>query len=807
MPQIEHAFTTFPKGINTEASLLNFPEGYTIDEENFELQFDGSRRKRAGLQLEASGVASTLAQSILNNSSARDAVRAFKWESAGNDNTRNFVVIQVGYILYIYADTRFPSAEKQNYYIDLRLTKLTSASDTQVRSSQVDICFGRGLMFVCGKYLDPFYVSFSTDPDVFQVTPIDCIQRDFNGYDDGISNLAQPVSVPASHVYNLYNRGWNSTILGTFVTGQSKYPSKAMIPHLGFQRATATGIVDVDGTKQFSDAKLVAELFGDSSAPVGAIRKDCWTQNAIDPQPGHQFSIVTWSPGATTAGTQTITIQTDGNHGLSVSNQIRIEGHLATFNATGTNDFYGLNKGYFCMNGSYAVASVPASNQLTISVTFPPGFSSWDNMFFKKGSVNYGLFNTSIGDSTSRPKTCAFFAGRLWLSGVDFGTHQHKVYFSQIGELDHQYGKFYQQANPCDERISDLVATDGGVIVLPDAGNIVEIRTYDKMLLVFATNGVWEIGPGGQGYFAANGYSVRRITDKGCVATGSVVLAEGMPIYWGQSDIWALVTDSQTGFLTAQNVSGLTINTLYNSIPSTAKSSVQGVYDDLNKQVVWLYTTADENRSIVTRYGFNNALLFNVRLQAFYKYTFTPTDRYLGTIFATKNTYEPPYEKLKWVMLFNGTRTLQICDMTDRTTFQDWGNAEMPSFVLTGHDVVQDVSRRKTAKYVHVFMNRTETTIDNGGRIYGAGSLLMQARWDWSDSSTSGKWGTAQQVYRHPREYTPSGTAYDDGNPLVITRNKVRGRGRSLYLKFTGETGKDAWLAGIKSDYDVNKAA
>lgn len=808
MPQVEHALTTYPQGINTEASLLSFPEGYTIDEENFELSVDGSRRKRAGLQLENDGLVTSGIDLMGTTSPSNDVVRAFKWESAGTDNSRNFVVMQVGKTLYIYSDTRKPSAEKMGAYIDLSMTMLPSATTQLLRTTPVDISFGRGLMFVCGKYIEPFYVSFQTDPDIFQATPIDCLQRDFDGYDDGISNLAQPTSAPASHVYNLYNRGWNSTILGTFFSGQSTYPSKAMVPHLGFQRATVSGVADVDGTKQFSDAKLVAELFGDASAPVGAIRKSCWSGSAIDPQPGHQYSISTWSIAGTTAGTQTVTVQTVGNHGLSVSNEIRIEGHLAKFNATGPNNFYGVGSGYFSLNGTYAVASVPASNTITISVTFPPGFSSWSEQYFRKGSLNYGITNVSLIPSSTRPSTCAFFAGRLWLAGVDSETLSHKIYFSQVGETDSQWGKFYQQANPCDERISDLVATDGGVITIPDAGTIIKLLHYDKALLVFATNGVWEIGPGPGGYFSATGYSVRRITDKGCVSKLSVILAENTPLYWGYSDIWAIVIDTNTGFLTAQNVSSSTINTLYNSIPATSRALAQSVYDDSNKVVYWLYTLSDDDRVLTRRYGFTNALIYNIRLQAFTKYSFTPTSTFLGTAFATKKTYESPYEKMKWVMLTVGANTLTICDMTDRDTFKDLGNDEMPCYVKTGYDVVQDVSRRKVAPYVHVFMNRTESAYDpDTGKITGGGSLYMQACWDWADRSTSGKWGTSQQVYRHPRAYTPSGTEFDDGQPIVATRNKVRGRGRALFLSFTGETGKDAWLAGIKYDYNVNKAA
>ena len=43
-------------GLNTEINELNFPDGFTTDETNYELLKDGSRKRRKGLSEEASGV-------------------------------------------------------------------------------------------------------------------------------------------------------------------------------------------------------------------------------------------------------------------------------------------------------------------------------------------------------------------------------------------------------------------------------------------------------------------------------------------------------------------------------------------------------------------------------------------------------------------------------------------------------------------------------------------------------------------------------------------------------------------------------
>lgn len=73
----------------------------------------------------------------------------------------------------------------------------------------------------------------------------------------------------------------------------------------------------------------------------------------------------------------------------------------------------------------------------------------------------------------------------------------------------------------------------------------------------------------------------------------------------------------------------------------------------------------------------------------------------------------------------------------------------------------------------------------------------MQARWDFTDNSYPGKWADEVQVYRQLRPFFASaGDTFDDGYPLVITKNKLRGRGKAVQFKFRAETGKDMKIVG-----------
>lgn len=71
-------------------------------------------------------------------------------------------------------------------------------------------------------------------------------------------------------------------------------------------------------------------------------------------------------------------------------------------------------------------------------------------------------------------------------------------------------------------------------------------------------------------------------------------------------------------------------------------------------------------------------------------------------------------------------------------------------------------------------------------------SLLMQARWDWASAASSNKFAETVQVYKNTRP-NPATIA---GFPVVVVKNKVRGKGRALQIRFTSEAGKDAELVG-----------
>lgn len=139
--------------------------------------------------------------------------------------------------------------------------------------------------------------------------------------------------------------------------------------------------------------------------------------------------------------------------------------------------------------------------------------------------------------------------------------------------------------------------------------------------------------------------------------------------------------------------------------------------------------------------------------------------------------------------------------------FRDWVShdevgADFFSYLITGYEIDKDMMRNKSAPYLLMYCKRTEQEYI----LTGAGvvpdlpsSCIVQVQWDWSDSAAQGKWGTKFQAYRLIRKMptNPSeGDPFDYGESVIVTKNKLRGSGRSLSLFIQSDSGMDLRLLG-----------
>src|SRR3990167_4631251 len=418
----------FRNGLITEASGLNFPESACTETYDCIFDFDGSVRRRLGLDFETNYATKTIDRD-------GSVVSSYIWRNVVGDGTINLLVLQVGSTLYFYDTSDAPiSAGALATTVDL--TNHSTVGAPTPETVECQFTSGDRFLFITHPYIEPIRVEYDSITQVVSATEIILKIRDFAGDPDdpyGIDErpTATVGTLNVHHLYNLYNQGWNATNLATWDTAFTHMPSNADI---------------MWAFKNSSDA------FDTATEP-----------NVI--------------AGNTKAAR--------GHFILEVADQDRDT-------AAGT-------------TGA-----------------------------------------TSDGTGYQRPRTSAFHAGRMFFSGLNYAGFNSHIYFTQVIESNEQYGFCYQQNDPTSEDASDLLPADGGVIAIHEAGTIHKLYSIPGMLLVFAQNGIWAIA-GSQGIgFAANDYTVSKISTINTISATSFVDIAGFPSWWNAEGIFVIGMEGNT---------------------------------------------------------------------------------------------------------------------------------------------------------------------------------------------------------------------------------------------------------------------
>lgn len=417
--------------------------------------------------------------------------------------------------------------------------------------------------------------------------------------------------------------------------------------------------------------------------------------------------------------------------------------------------------------------------------------------FNKDRSFVSGIADLTTVTTTSRPRTTAFFSGRAWFAC------ESNVYFSQVLTDKHRAGLCYQEADPTSEQVSDLVDTDGGVIPIPEALDIVKLLPHGGGMLVFAINGVWDI-TGTSAGFSATDISVNKVSPIGCRSPNSIIETEEAVFWWGETGVLAMKQSSGMygpipGQFDKLNISESTIQTFYNNIPASARAEAKGVFDPKANVVAWLYRDED-----IANYQYNKMLLFDLSLQAFYPWEFSLIEDgpvIKGTYISIReNDYDsvatgidPSFMEFN-VMLNDKMRFAQV----NSTEFADWftydgTGVSYNSFVEAGYELFGDAMRNKNITYLFSYFRRTEQELIDG-EPDDPSSCFMRVKWDWASGQMSNKWTDPVQAYRPSRVLFDSA---DTGFSMVITKSKVRGNGKAIQFRYgTDEIGRNFDLQG-----------
>jgi len=762
-------YNSFVKGLVTEASALTFPENASLDEDNFVLKRNGSRERRLGIDYEVgySLVSTGFAQTILD--SGKQSYH--KWENPGGDTSVSIGVIRVyNKLWFVDLLKSAPSANLLNGGLPLTIPGLLNGElDTAVINNY--------LVIVSKDLAKPVSLIYDTTTQLVEQVEIPIQIRDLFGLVDEIPVSERPITLTNLHKYNLINQGWKSDIQDV---------------------CTAT------------IKKKAAQIAKVLKLATGALRKAVW---------------------------EGIPIQDGGTPGVITCTFTRL-GYYPS-NA----DIWTLGKG--------ADAGTPT----TFERYDPEAMikNSIDNMEAPKGTFILDAFErgvsrrTLIGDATlpldsdaGKISTIASYASRVFYSGIESlvtggdgksPNLSNYVFFSQVVTAPEKLGLCYQDADPTSPNISDIIDTDGGAIQIPEVTRITKLMSLGTSLLVFAENGVWEVFGDTNG-FVATSYQVNKVSSNGCSSPKSIVSSGNSVFAWTKAGIYLYTQDPVTGRYIGENISLLTVQSLYTGLSELSKNNARGLYDEKENTVRWLYNDESTYPGTLSVNRYNRELVLDLTLQAFYPQSVQATTPYVADYvdvpnYTVADVDESVYAGAEAVLVGAEQVVVTAKSLTSRITpfsfltivgtaftlskynnrgFKDWFvynglGVSFRSFLLTGYEIFEDIMRTKQVPYIWFYFQRTED-----GYSDVSGSLILDnpsgcqvsSQWNWTNSAASGKWGSAFKAYRFKRMYTPTGAAdtFDYGYDVIVTKNKLRGSGRSLSLLIESEEGKDMRLLG-----------
>lgn len=748
----------FVKGLNTDQGIISGDSSYTRDELNVPLEKDGSRKVRLGMDYD------TTSRFTLSGTTLVDtAFSSFTWENAGNKD-KSFVVCQQGLNLHFFDAS--VSDLISGFVTTINITKASYHSASEASKSFAQYAVGNGHLFVVSRSFEPCLIKW--DGTSLTKSNVTIRIRDIYSLPDDVDIEALPTTMTNNLKYNLFNMGWylkvnNRTgavvhVLDEFYTKETNFPAKTYQWWRG-KRESSNG--------QFYSEDLKNIFKGRTEAPKGHYIINAFARN------NSRASVTTVGPA--------------------------------------------------------------------------PDYSGGQDVFLNSvnGPISYTY--TQFDEERNRPSAVAWYAGRVFWSGVqsdvdgayptspDFTGY---VFYSQTVRNDNDYGKCYQEADPTSEEDSGIVATDGGFLVIPGAGKVHKMIVLRDSLIILADRQILAIRGGDIG-FTAEEHQTYQILDVGIAGPGCAVVAEGSLFVWAKDGIYNIGYNPQTGGISAQNISSASVQNYVIQVNPVQQAYMQSVYDSLNKKVSWWYNT---NNTFTGSTEFSRVLeefTYDALLQAFSRNAIANSSTYLltapfyttsprvtssvnnvvvgsdtvvvgsdsVTIAGTGYTYS---SNKVYAFIVNLTNSNLGVGYYKNTEYKDFNTNTYTAYLQGNNDILGSATSKKYPLYVRCQFRRTETMfVDNGSGqpiLNNQSACKLQAKWDFSDSSNSGKWSDEQDVYRFTRPYMPDaiGASFTYGQEVITTKTKILGTGRALSFKFNAVAGKGFHFLGYSFDGVVN---
>jgi hypothetical protein len=756
--QVRAEFNNFIKGLITEASPLNFPQNASFDEENFELDKTGVRRRRLGMAIEEGGT--TYSTGMVASNLDTNIPKTYQWKAAGGNARTNILVCQFKNTLWFFDMSQEPLTT--NGFLTT-LTLSGFPTDKRYSFATVDgtLVVVAGIGTVCvitytGSSFNPSYERISVrDLWGVEVVSEPLYETDVS-YRGGISS---------DHYYNLQNQSWgiprkesNGVVndpAWVYFNAYNKWPSNSEVvwPALQYQPVSAS---QVPFERIYSN--LWEEVLGANVKAAkgyfiidllrrGVSREQAFVHN-YNKYPILHFNAVTlpldYTPNGATivtdfagrvfyAGFNGEVVQGDGrspnlNNYIFFSQLVRNKKDFTKCYSEGdptsreNNEVIDTDGGFIRISDAGNIIGMVglASSLIVIA----------DNgVWSVTGGSDYGFTPTNM-----KVDRLSSFGGVsqdsiVVSNGKAFFWGEEGIYIVE----KNQFGEF-MVGNISEDTIQTLLDN----IPIKSKQNCIGIYDgFEKKI-----KWLYKIGE----------------------------------LFTSDSITYELILDTKTGAFTKKRI----YNPTDNSVEVVSAFSPNGVKDSEDT----LNVLAGFDSVVV---GADQVIIPDTREVVGVKEV-----RYLALS--------------KFDLNINFSFSYYYNE-----DFLDWphlGGRDAFAYLITGETTGGDSSVKKQLNYVTIHMYRTEQGVDVNLSPLKQSSCRMRFRWGWSNTDNSKQWSSLQQVYRYPkvRYVTGLSDTYDTGYRMITTKNKIRGSGKAFAMSLETEPLKDCQVVGWNLDGNASTA-
>lgn len=793
-PTVENHFI---EGFKTEFTGLNFPDNAATSTSNCVYTLIGDVNRRGGINYETNFNLNNINVSSVAHSS-------YRWTNVGGDGNTNVLVKQIGNILYFFLSTNATTASPLSTTLlssQININTFQALNNTNNTSiTECQFADGNGYLIVYHKDCDPFFCTYNSASQTITPTIINLQIRDFVGIPESIASNFRPVTLTPEHQYNLQNQGWTSgpawtaniTVRGgAFPAGTYNIGSTITIP-ISTQTNTTSIVNGSEVILTFSNtgapgliSPIITLIVSSYVTPFTILTGTIASSNNPFPITVQSGDTVTLFNGAGQNFVANTIVASLANVGFITKWQSVLG------NYPSNSDVWWLYK-------DTTDTFNPLAQIASVQQAFGPAPQGYYvlNAFNQQRSALSGVNGITGISTTVRPSTGCWFQGRVFYAGVNssqqatgdepYTTWTENIYFSQTVVHPTDFGLCYQTNDPTSQTTFNLLPTDGGIINIQGCGAIYKLFALRYGLLVFAANGIWFVS-GSQGVgFAANDYTIIKISNIQTTSSTSFVDVLSYPFFWNAEGIYVVTPTQQAGSahspdiqLDVKNLTLGTILTYYQGIPLTSTKYARGTYDSLNYIVEWMFRSTPES-GISNRYSYDSVLCFNTVNKAFYTYSLPTTSN--STICDVQYIQNPaglgfPLPVLKYITM-NGSN-LTFSEENDFSLYLDFFSENavgynFTSTFTTGYKLAGQGLRKFEVPYIYFF-----------SRNPSGNSFTFQSIWDYAGTGNSGRWSTIQRVTNSTSDFT-----------MLYRRLRVRGRGMAVQFKISSIQGQPFDLMG-----------